>query len=154
MDKKVYKYTHTLFIMGKKRSEKRVVKNKSNKWHCLNCSKYISPNEKQVTVITKDNGKVVEEVYFHFPCWIKYFNDRVSLVAKANIQKMQEQVMTLVNNPMISGILSQVQGSGSLMSMLNLPLSVDKVVSKNVVKRKIENGRKKRGKTKNKMQKV
>jgi hypothetical protein len=136
--------------MVKKRTGKKIEK-RLDKWHCISCSKSISPTEKQVVVITKVDGKHIEESYFHFQCWIDYFNERVSLKAKANVGEMQEQVMSLLKSPMIAGILSQVQGSGSLMSMLNMPLSNEKTILKNRVKKKIENGRKKRGKKQNKM---
>ena len=95
--------------------------------HCMFCSKKINLKKDQFVLIGTYNRvqKPDDEQYFHFVCWVDYFNKCVLNKAKANVQKMQELAMGLFNNPMIKNILSQVQGSGNILSMLSLPIQVN-----------------------------
>jgi len=45
---------------------------------CNYCEKEIKKKEKQVDVITKEEGVTLEEEYFHFKCWKDWFNEMVS----------------------------------------------------------------------------
>ena len=66
-------------------ADKKQVK-KEEEWYCLHCEKKINNSEKQVALITKDQGENVEEIYFHFNCWKDYFNDKVKKIIK-NVAK-------------------------------------------------------------------
>jgi hypothetical protein len=68
---------------------------------------------------------------------------------KVQVNAMQNRAMQIFNNPMIKGLLSQVQGSEQALKMLEKPLlssDDDKliIISKSEVEKKIKDDRKKR----------
>ena len=68
---------------------------------------------------------------------------------KVQVNAMQNRAMQIFNNPMIKGLLSQVQGSEQALKMLEKPLlssDDDRIilVSKSEVKKKIQNDRRKK----------
>lgn len=127
---------------------------KKGKKHCMFCSKEIDLDDKeqQYVLIGTYNRvqKPDDEQYFHFTCFCDWFNKKVLEKAQKNVKAMQEKAMGLFNNPMIKGVLSQIQGSGNVLSMLSTPLGEDKTeeittnISVDEVKKKINDGRKKR----------
>lgn len=92
------------------------------KWKCSNCGNIISETADYIVVMTTKKGKVVEEVIFHTECWKEYFNQCVIKKAKQNVANIQKKVMTIIDNPILKGLLSQVKGSDNLMTMLNSQL--------------------------------
>jgi hypothetical protein len=111
---------------------------------CLNCKKEISENNNYTQILSFSNGKITENVYFHMSCWKDCFNQKVNEKMKNQVKFIQDQAVHLFDHPMIKGLLEQVKGSKMTLNMLKLPLNPDKLVSKELVKRKIQDGRKKR----------
>jgi len=132
---KVYKLKRVCESMEKREGKKI----------CLHCSNYVDlKRDHHVQLLTLNRVcKPDEHVYFHFPCWVDYFNQRVENKMRSNVRFMQDKAMQIFSNPMLKGLLSQVQGADTLFSMLGHPIA-DKVVSKSKVKEQIQNDRKKR----------
>lgn len=120
-----------------------MLKIKEIKKKCEKCSKDINLKKDHHVLLGTYNTSKQEEIYFHFDCFIKYFNERVEKRMRENVQFMQNKALNLFNSPMLKGILSQVKGSDIAMNMLSLPL--DKI-DKNKIKEQIEDDRKKRDK--------
>ena len=74
---------------------------------CYKCKKVIDrKKEKYVILSTIDlKTKFDEHSYYHFQCWIDYFNSKVIEKAKYNVEMMQKRVM---NNPMIKGLFEKI----------------------------------------------
>jgi len=92
------------------------------KKRCEHCRVLIKPNEHQVIIITKREGKILEQVYFHINCWAEYFNKTVTNKAKQNVSSVQSNVKGLLDNPMLKGILANIGGIDQLTNMLNTDL--------------------------------
>lgn len=126
--------------------------------NCEFCSKKISLKDKdeQFVLLGTYNRvqKPDDETYFHFTCFVDWFNQRVKQKAENNVKMMQEKAMSLFNNPMIKGVLSQISGSGNVLSMLSTPLETDipKIEVINKISEKIKDDRKKRSGKKGKAQ--
>jgi hypothetical protein len=119
---------------------------------CINCDKFIDPKEKYVDLATYNLEHVSDDhQYFHFQCFIDYFNERVRKKAMASIKMMQEKAINIFESPLIKSLISQVQGSEVALKMLHTPLD-DKVVSKKIVIKKIKDDRKQRSGKKGKAQ--
>lgn len=123
---------------------------------CLHCSKYIFLKKDHHVQVHTLNRKIHadEHAYFHFQCWVDYFNIRVENKMRANIKFMQERAVQVFEHPIIKQLLSQVQGSQIAMNMLKHGIQTDVLVSKDKVEKQIQNDRKKRSakKRKTKMQ--
>jgi hypothetical protein len=123
---------------------------------CLYCSKYIFLKKDHHVQVHTLNRKIHadEHAYFHFQCWVDYFNIRVENKMRANMKFLQEKAMGIFNHPMLKGLLSQVQGSDIALQMLQHPISDHVVVvSGEKVEKQIQNDRQKRSaKRKTKMQ--
>jgi len=124
--------------MVKKRVEKKERK------ICLECSKYIDLSKDHHVQIHTLNRveKKDDHQYFHFSCWVDYFNKCVEKKMKVNVAGMQDQAISLFNSPQLKSLFDQIQGSGMLLNMLKIPLNADQVISKEKVERKIQNDRK------------
>jgi hypothetical protein len=118
-------------------------KTKEDKKICLHCKKEILDKDKYISLITHENGKEKENVNMHFQCWIDYFNMRVQFKMRSQIEQMKDHAMQLFNNPMISGMLSQISGSNIALNLLNTPLN-NKIVPKKIIEIQIENDRAKK----------
>ena len=103
--------------------------------------------DKQVALTTCEKGKIVEEFYWHFDCWVEYFNKQVIKKAQANISAIRTKVTGLLDNPMIKGMLSQVKGTDNLFNMLNMPLGENDIEK---VKEKIKDDRNRKPKKRKK----
>lgn len=120
---------------------------------CYLCSAKINISKEkdhhvQVHTINRPT-KCDDHTYWHFQCWTDYFNSRVEKRMKENIRNIQAKAVEVFNSPMLKGLLSQVQGSKMVLQMLEHPISDNTAfVSKEKVKKKIQNDRKKRTKTK------
>ena len=126
--------------------------------HCMYCSKNISLKDEQFVLIGTYNRvqKPDDEQYFHFTCFVDWFNQKVKQKAENNVKMMQGKAMELFNNPMIKGMLSQIQGSGNVLSMLSTPLEIDipKIDVVNKISEKIKDERTKKRSGKNRKTQV
>lgn len=129
-------------------------KGKVKKTHktCFKCKQSINEESDQyVEVITYNrvstvNGKKLPTDYLfaHIDCWKTHFDERVREKAQNIVQEMQQKALKIMDAPFIQSVLSQVQGSESLMDMMKTPIS-HIVITKSKVKEKIENDRRKKG---------
>jgi len=93
---------------------------------CKECEKKIDVDVDKHTLIGTYNGdRVMDESYFHFDCFVKWYNRKVSEKAKNSVKTMQDKVQGLMNNPKIAGLLSMVGGTDKLKGMLNTNLDQD-----------------------------
>jgi glycosyltransferase involved in cell wall biosynthesis len=94
-----------------------------NKVICKECEKEIDINVDKHTLIGTYNGyRVMDESYFHFDCFVKWYNHKVSEKAKNSVKTMQNKVQGLMNNSKIAGLLSMVGGTDKLKGMMNTDL--------------------------------
>lgn len=122
---------------------------KEGKKHCAFCGKKISLKKDNFVLVGTYNRARSndDEQFYHFQCWVDYFNNCVLNKAKANIKFMQEKAMSLFNNPVMKSMLSQISGSNQILSMLQTPLEEKDVNYIKKIQIKIEDGRKqKKGK--------
>lgn len=59
--------------------------NKTCKYH--KCRKKIRKEDKSVALLTFENNNMKESVYFHFQCYLDWFNESVNAHADEKIQK-------------------------------------------------------------------
>jgi hypothetical protein len=125
---------------------------KEGEKHCNFCSKKIFLKKDHFVLIGTYNRtqKPDDEQFFHFQCFVDYWNVAVTRKAKLITANMQKQALQLFNNPMIRGLLSQIQGSDQLFSMLSTPLSEKKINYVKRVSQKIQNDRTKKRSAKRK----
>lgn len=145
----------------KKVAEKKVVKKVRNAWNCYYCLNPLSENDHQVILTTSKNGKVVEEVFFHFDCWKEYFNKAVLKKAQGNLKTIQEKAVGVFNNPMLAGLLSKIGGSDKLMEMVSKPIgensdfeNLKEMFSPHVDDQEVKKNGKRKQKRKTKVSKV
>lgn len=124
---------------------------KEGKKHCLFCSNKIDLKKDNFVLVGTYNrvSKPNDEQYFHFLCWVDYFNQCVLNTARANVKFMQGKAMQLFNSPVMKSLLSQIQGSEQVLNMLQIPL--EEKTSTNFIKKisdKIQNVRKRKTKRK------
>lgn len=126
--------------------------------YCLACSKKISLKKDYFVLVGTYNRvqKHDDEQYFHFSCWVDYFNQCVLNKARKNVQMMQSKAMELFNNPAIKTMLSSIGGSNQIMNMLQTPISDKQFNIVDKISKTIENDRQKRSgkKRKTSMHKV
>ena len=108
--------------------------------HCSFCLKQINLKKDKFVLVGAYNRveKPNDEAYFHFQCWVDFFNQRVLQKTRANIQFMQQKAMALFNNPMIKSMLSQIGGSDQLFSMLSTPLQEQEKTDPVLIKKVLE----------------
>lgn len=93
---------------------------------CKECEKVVDVNvDKHVLLGTYNGDRVMDESYFHFECFVKWYNKKVSEKAKNTTAKMQEKVQGLMANPKIAGLMSMIRGTDKLQGMLNTDLNAD-----------------------------
>jgi hypothetical protein len=93
---------------------------------CLECQKNINLTEDKHVLLGTYSGQTVDdESYFHFACFIKWYNHKVSEKAKNSVSTMQSKVQGLMSDPKIAGLLSMVGGVDKLKGMLDTNLMVD-----------------------------
>lgn len=123
--------------MNKKREKKNIGK------CCVACGNFIDTKLHHYIQISTYNRSHSpdDHVFFHFNCWVEYFNARVKKKAEIMVSFMQNKAIQVFDSPMIQSILQSVKGSDRLGNMLKIPLG-DKVVPKKIVISKIQNDRK------------
>ena len=93
---------------------------------CKECGEEINVDLDNHTLISTYKGDhVIDESYFHFYCFVKWYNRKVSEKAKNSVKTMQDKIQGLMNNPKIAGLLSMVGGVDKLKGMLNTNLDQD-----------------------------
>lgn len=102
---------------------------KEGKRKCLECKKILDLSKDKFVLLATCNmlepDKHKEEyVFFHFPCWVKYFNDRVNNKSAIQVKAMQDQALNVFNSPVLKDILETVKGSELLGKMLNTNIPV------------------------------
>jgi hypothetical protein len=124
--------------------------NREAKRICLECSKYINIKKDKHVIISTINREISNDdhSYFHFQCWVDYFNKRVNDKMRTNVSFMQDKVMTIFTDPSIKKLLSQVKGSDMVLNMASMPLDKKKAdpVLKNIIKNKVKNGKRRKKK--------
>lgn len=120
---------------------------------CLECKNKIDIKKDNFVRISTINRATLpdDHAYFHFSCWVNYFNKRVETKVRLNVKFMQDKAMSLFHSPVIKGLLSQIQGSEMALNMLSIPLNKDNRILKIKIKQKLKKDGKKRSR-KNKMQ--
>jgi hypothetical protein len=121
---------------------------KEKKIVCVGCNNPINQKKDNYVAVSTFNriSKPDHHDYFHFTCWVDFFNDRVSKRAKQITAQMRDQALSLMNSPMIKTALLEVPNFQQVLNMMNTPLT-----DQDKVKSQIQNGRKKRN-SKTKMQ--
>lgn len=125
---------------------------------CIKCKKEVKKGEKQVVVSTLNREtKPDDHAYFHFSCWVEFFQESVNNKARADVEKMRIMAMGLLDNPMVRGVVEKIGAGDQLNSMLGTSLIKPQVVNI-VTKKEVEkilnrrykkrNDRKKTGKRK------
>lgn len=111
---------------------------------CFFCSNSIDiKKDKHIQLNTLNLPNVQDDyVYFHFNCFVRYWDEKIEERARSKIAFMQKQAMSIFNDPMIKDLLNQVAGSKIALNMLNMPLKADPVL-KQQIKAKIKNGKRK-----------
>jgi len=117
---------------------------------CSYCELKIKNREKYVSLITTKHKKVLEELHYHFECWVRHFEDCALRKAKAVVQGMQSKAVGVLNSPMMQGVLKNTVGGDLLGSMLNTDLS-DKDIVVYHGKKKEDGKKDKKPKTKTKV---
>lgn len=74
----------------------------SSKKTCKVCRKKIKNDDKWVSLMTHEGEKCLEKVFFHFGCFLNWFNDRVNKHADMKITKSAPIALKKVINA-ISG---------------------------------------------------
>jgi len=86
---------------------------------CRECEKEINiSDDKHVLLGTYTGLDVNDESYFHFECFVKWYNKKVSEKAKNSVASMQNKAKDLFSNLAGSGVLENIGGIGKLKSLL------------------------------------
>ena len=131
LNKKVYKYTHSIFNMAKKRGQLNNVKNFLKfKHRCFWCKNLVDISvDNSVHVATLNRAtKPDDHCFFHFQCWANWLNEMITKKSQEKIDETQQQVVKIFNDPMIAKLLNQIEGSQIALNMLKTPLN--KIISK------------------------
>ena len=115
---------------------------------CNHCEKLIDLEKDKYILLGTYTGKDVDdESYYHFKCFVEWYNKKVLEKAKNNTSKIQEKMKELIANPQIAGILGNVGGIDKIKDMLNTNLVGDNKELKDLFNQfdnKKENGRTKK----------
>lgn len=125
-----------------------MAKNKEDKQKsvvCENCGQTINTKSDNYVAVSTFNrvSKPNHHAYFHFTCWVDYFNERVMRKSKDMVSFMRNQALQVANSPLILEALREVPNFDQVLKMLNIPLT-----DKENVEQNLKNGRTKRRKTK------
>lgn len=120
---------------------------------CRHCGKEVRKGDHQVVLstINRPNNNKDDHKYFHFQCFVSFWNEGVEKKTRAEVERMRVMAMGLLDNPMVRGVVEKIGAGEQLNSMLGTSLIKDPVVNivtKKEVEKKIKDDRKKAGKTK------
>lgn len=98
---------------------------------CSFCSKRIFLKKDNFVLLGTYNrvSKPDDQAFFHFSCWVDYFNRCVLNKSRAVVQGMQQKALGLFNSPMIQNVLAGTVGGDALRNMLNKDLSEESKVT-------------------------
>ena len=95
---------------------------------CKECEKIIDVNLDQHVLLGTYNGDhVLDESYYHYVCFKKWYDHKVSEKAKNSVSTIQNKIQGLMKNPKIAGIMSMIGGVDKLKGMLNTNLDTENV---------------------------
>ena len=119
--------------------------------NCLNCGQPVNLKKDKYVLLgtfNRGNGLPDEKLYFHFICWIDYFNKCVLNKSRATVQGMQQQAIQLFNAPMIQKFIGGTKIADALNGMLNRDLNEKQsfIIPKRTVQEKIEDDRNRKNK--------
>lgn len=93
---------------------------KSDCEYCKNAINF--DKDKFVLLGTYTGDKTDDESYFHFDCFIQWYNKQVLAKAKTTVRAFQEKAQGLFSQLAGSGALSHIAGMDNLQRMLNTDL--------------------------------
>jgi len=67
---------------------------------CVNCHRIINSKDKHVLLGTYEGKKTLDESWFHFQCFAKYHNDKVTEKARNTVKHASKKVTDMVGNLM------------------------------------------------------
>lgn len=105
---------------------------------CSFCGNEIK-KEKYVLLGTYDDKKTLNETFFHFNCYVKFYNEQIKLKAMNYLKSLKEKSLGMLQN------LQGVAGSGLLGNLGNMFQSkIDdlELQVEDKLKKKNEDGRK------------
>lgn len=119
---------------------------------CLYCKKEVRKKDHQVVLSTlnRPDNKKDDHQYFHFNCFVLFWNEKVNAKARLEVERMREMAFSLLSNPMIKGVVEKIGAGDQLQSMLGTSLiktPVVHVVTKKDIEKKIKDDRKRARKT-------
>ena len=98
------------------------------KKECFYCKENIDIKKDKYTLLGTYSGENIEdESYFHFKCFVEWYNKKVSEKAKNSIRELQNKVQGLISNPQIANVLKGIGGVDKVESMLNFDLVSGKI---------------------------
>lgn len=119
---------------------------------CKHCKKKVNfQKDKYVLIGTYDCEKIKEESYFHFNCFVEWYNKQVSAKAKNSIKEMQEKAQGLFSQLQSSGFLNNIVGIGKLKDILGKNIDLSNVAEMFAEKPKEKTHGKTKRKKRNKM---
>jgi len=137
--------------MVKKTNTRKKTITKPQRKVCCNCSELINLKKDHHVQVHTLNRYVNpdDHSYFHFQCWVDYFNSRVDQKVKSMQNVQQENPMAVADAQMIQTLLQSAVGSQILGKLFNAPVTYDlvkedKVVPKQEVISKIKDDRKRK----------
>ncbi len=90
---------------------------------CSYCNNKITLSEDKFVLLgTYEKEETKDESYFHFDCWIEFYNKQVLAKAKNNVKSFQEKAKKLFAGLTGSGMLTNVCGIDKLKGMLSKDL--------------------------------
>lgn len=81
---------------------------------CFYCQEKIDLNSDQYTIIGDYKGdRVIKESYFHFKCFVEFWNKKVNEKARNNVGGMQKKAKDVLGN-LMDGNIGGMGGLGSV----------------------------------------
>lgn len=113
---------------------------------CHTCKKGINLKiDHYVQLSTMNRKKSPDDhAFFHFQCFVDYINKKVEDKAREQVKMMQQKALQVFDHPIMRDLLSKVQGSDGVMTMLQTPLISKSSILKKKVEDKLTNDRRKR----------
>lgn len=101
---------------------------KSGYKNCEYCNNSIKINKDKFVLLGTYTGEdTEEESYFHFDCFVEWYNKRVLEKAKTQVRGFQQKAHALFSKLAGSGVLSNIAGMDNLQRMLSTDLGEKEV---------------------------
>lgn len=97
---------------------------KNHREYCDFCSKMINLQKDNYVCVSTINRatKPDDYVYFHFVCWVDYFNERAKDKARIIIEQMREKMKIIISSPMFRDALREIPNFDNVVQLLETPL--------------------------------